>query len=87
MQTQIEFTHKENKPENQRIFDQNKKALSNQCRIVYEAMKRGERLTTASALINYSVGDLRRRIKDLIDIYNVPVKSDLKEGRFKEFYL
>lgn len=86
MQTQINF-HIENNQESQAIFNGNIEHFSKQCRIVYEAMKRGERLTTTDALIKYGIGDLRRRIKDLRDNYKIDVKSELQENRFKTYYL
>jgi len=86
MQTQINF-HIENNQESQAIFNGNIEHFSNQCRIVYEAMKRGERLTTTDALIKYGIGDLRRRVKDLRDNYKIDVKSELQENRFKTYYL
>lgn len=89
-QLQIDFStlsHQENNIESQRHFDENKDKFSKQCKIVYEALLRGERLTTAKALIEYGIGDLRRRIKDLKDIWKVPVQSEYVENRYKEFYL
>ncbi|MBP1222614.1 helix-turn-helix domain-containing protein [Flavobacterium sp. 1355] len=89
-QQEIKFNdlfHIENKISNQEHFERNKEQFSNQCRIVYEALLRGERLTTTKALLNYQIGDLRRRIKDLKDIWNVPVQSEYKEGKYKEFFL
>lgn len=90
-QLQIDFNkpliHFENKTENQLIFEANKEHFSNQCRIVFEALLRGERLTTAKALLKYGIGDLRRRCKDLRDIWNIPVQSEYVEGRYKEYYL
>lgn len=89
-QNQIDFSqleHSENNPESQEHFNLNKKAFSRQCRIVYEALLRGERLTTTKALIEYGIGDLRRRIKDLKDIWNIPVKDQYVEGKFKEYFL
>ncbi|TDO68781.1 helix-turn-helix protein [Flavobacterium chryseum] len=79
--------HIENKISNQEHFERNKERFSNQCRIVYEALLRGERLTTTKALIDYKIGDLRRRIKDLKDIWNVPIRWEYKKGKYKEFYL
>ncbi|TDO66944.1 helix-turn-helix protein [Flavobacterium chryseum] len=79
--------HYENKISNQEHFERNKERFSNQCRIVYEALLRGERLTTTKALIDYQIGDLRRRIKDLKDIWNVPISWEYKEGKYKEFFL
>lgn len=87
----IDFTkpiiHRENNIESQKIFDDNKDKFSAQCRIIYDAMMRGERLTTKVALIKYSVGDLRRRIKDLKDMWGVPIKSELIQGNYKEYFI
>jgi hypothetical protein len=90
MDLELDFSqlhHTENKVENQEHFERNKERFSKQCRIVYEALIRGERLTTRRALIDYNIGDLRRRIKDLKDIWNVPVMDEYLEGHFKEYYL
>lgn len=89
-QLPIDFStlhHQENNIENQRHFDQNKDKFSNQCRIVYDALMRGERLTTATALISYGIGDLRRRIKDLKDMWQVPIIDQYVDGKFKEYYI
>lgn len=81
------YNHIENKVINQVQFEKNKKQLSKQCQIVYDAFLRGEKLTTSTALIKYGVGDLRRRVKDLKDIWNIPVEDQYLEGRFKEYFL
>ena len=90
-QTQIDFTapliHVENKISNQEHFERNKDKFSKQCKLVYEALLRGEKLTTTQALINYGIGDLRRRIKDLKDMWNVPVQDHYVVGHFKEYFL
>lgn len=82
-----ELNHIENKISNQEHFERNKEKFSKQCKIVYEALLRGERLTTTQALLKYRIGDLRRRIKDLKDIWNVPIKDEVVEGKFKEYFL
>jgi hypothetical protein len=90
MTLELDFSqlkHTENKISNQEHFERNKEKFSNQCKIVYEALLRGERLTTTKALINYGIGDLRRRIKDLKDIWNVPVQDEYVKGKFKEYFL
>lgn len=79
--------HIENKISNQEHFERNKDLFSNQCRIVYQALLRGEKLTTTKALLEYGIGDLRRRCKDLRDMWNVPVQSEFIEGRYKEYFL
>lgn len=91
-QLSIDFTkpliHRENNSESQNVFDRNIEHFSKQCRIVYSALNRGERLTTASALIDYGVGDLRRRIKDLKDNYGITnIREKMLDGRFKEWYM
>jgi len=89
-QPKIDFSslhHIENKISNQEHFEANKDKFSKQCRIVYEALLRGERLTTAKALLDYKIGDLRRRIKDLKDYWNVPIQSEMINGNFKEYFL
>jgi len=79
--------HQENNVDSQRHFEENKERFSNQCKIVYEALLRGERLTTTKALLKYKIGDLRRRIKDLKDIWQVPIQDEYVDGKFKEYYL
>jgi hypothetical protein len=75
MQKSIDFDkpvfRPQNNPESQHSTFKYGKKLNKQCLIVLEALQRGEHLTTASALIKYGIGDLRRRIKDLKDIYKV----------------
>lgn len=90
-QLEIDFnqtiTHYENNIESQLHFEANREKFSNQCRIVYDAMKRGERLTTASAILKYKIGDLRRRVKDLKDTWGVPIKSEMIGNNYKEYFL
>lgn len=89
-QLPIDFStlhHIENKVSNQEHFERNKEKFSNQCRIVYEALLRGERLTTTKALLDYRIGGLSRRIKDLKDFWNVPIDSEMIEGNYKEYFL
>lgn len=89
-QITIDFStiyHLENNIESQNNFDANIDKFSNQCKIVFKALSRGERLTTTKALLEYGIGDLRRRIKDLKDIWEVPVQSKYVDGGFKEYFL
>lgn len=79
--------HLENNAESQAHFEANKDRFSKQCKIVYDALMKGERLTTTKALLQYKVGDLRRRVKDLKDMWKVPVESEIIEGKYKEYYI
>lgn len=75
------------------LYDANLDDFNKQCRKVYELMTQGRRLTVREALLKFNIGDLRRRVKDLIDVYGVPIKKDYatdKHGtvtRFKVYYL
>lgn len=87
-QATFDFTHPHNNVESAERFDKNKDHFNKQCRIVYDALMRGERLTTSTALIKYQVGDLRRRIKDLIDYKGLKIESQYVPGtRYKEYYI
>jgi hypothetical protein len=87
MQTEIDFVHTvENNSESKQILNANREHLSAQCEKVLELLTSGKRLTVRDAMIEYGIGDLRRRVKDLKENgYNV--KGDLIEGRFKIYYL
>lgn len=78
----------ENNLESQAHYEENEKEFTKQCKIVHDALLRGEKLTTHDALLKYHIGDLRRRVKDLKDIYGIPVLSRYVTGtRFKEYFL
>lgn len=92
MQREIDFNnpivHSENNPESQAIFDENEPKFRGQCKTIMEAFKRGEKLTTTKALIKYGIGDLRRRIKDLKDNYNVDTINEEKlKGGYKQWFI
>ena len=87
-QAEIDFTihARENNPESQMILDANRPLFSNQCKKVYEALLRGEKLTTGIALLNYQIGDLRARIRDIRNS-GIDVKDEYIEGRYKRYFL
>ena len=90
MTTQIEIVFTvltpQNNSESESILVANEKHLSKQCKVLFEALKRGEKLTTTDGLLKYGIGDLRRRIKDLRDS-GIQVRDRLIENRFKEYFL
>lgn len=81
--------HKENTKANQALFNENEKVFRGQCKIVMDALNRGEQLTVATAMQEYGIGDLRRRIKDLKDTYGVKNIASvfLNNNRTKTWYL
>lgn len=90
MTTQLEISFSVLTPQNNResetILIENEKRLSRQCRVLYEALLRGERLTTTDGILKYGIGDLRARVRDLRK-NGIDVKGDLIENRFKQYYL
>lgn len=70
----------ENSRESQTILENNLPLFNKQCKIVFEALMRGEILTTTTALIKYKVGDLRARLRD---IRNTVITIDGKEETFR----
>lgn len=75
MQTRIDFTnpiiHRENNLVSQVSFEINEPRFRGQCKTIMDAFLRGEKLSVVDAMVNYKIGDLRRRIKDLKDNYGV----------------
>jgi hypothetical protein len=76
----------ENNAESTATLREMKDIIPNQCRLILDAMMRGERLTVKSAINQYNIGDLRRRIKDLKDYYKVPISSQ-RLGYKKEWFM
>lgn len=92
MQQTIDFSkpivHFENNLESQLDFMERETEFRGQCKTIMDAFIKGERLSTKTALINYGIGDLRRRIKDLRDNYGVQnIGEEKKSGGFKVWFL
>lgn len=80
---------RENNPESQAVLDLRREDFNQQCWEVLKRMLDGERLSYKTA-INSGIGDIRRRAKDLIDGYGIPIKRewvDDDEQRFKVYYI
>jgi hypothetical protein len=77
---------RENNPESQANLDRNRPHFTNQCELLLEVLRKGEHLTGRSALLDYGVAALPRRIKDLKE-NGIPVQSRMIGGGFKEYYL
>ena len=92
MQTSIDFSkpiiRKENNAESQAILEANESRFRGQCKTIMDAFLRGEKLSVATAHIRYKIGDLRRRIKDLKDNYQVEgIEAKMVGNGFKEWSL
>lgn len=89
-QIPIDFTtHKvENNTESQQHLEDNTIHFNAQCKKVYELLKSGVRLTVMSAMNDYQVMSLPRRILDLKQNNKIEIQSRFIPGtRIKEYYL
>lgn len=75
----FQLHERENNRESQTILEYNVPHFKGQCKIVFDALMRGEILTTSTALLKYKVGDLRARIRD---IKNTVLKTEHGEEKF-----
>lgn len=81
----------ENNPESQAMLDAHRDVFTRECWVVLKRMLEGEVITMKSA-INSGISDIRRRSKDLIDDYKIPVQREFIEvdgvkTRRKKYYI
>jgi hypothetical protein len=92
MQLALDFScHRdENNHDSRRHLEENRQKFSDQCQKVYSLLLSGVRLTVLSAMTEYGISSLPRRILDLkesgIEIKDAWVKTDSKE-RWKEYFI
>ncbi len=98
MQLALDFScHRdENNHDSRRHLEENRDKFSRQCALVYSLLKSGVRLTVLSAITEYGISSLPRRILDLkehfkregidVEIKDAWVKTDSKE-RCKEYFI
>lgn len=96
LQTDLFNIHShENNRESQTILENNLPYFNKQCQIVFDALMRGEILTTTTALIKYRVGDLRARMRDLRNTVltidgkeeNIRHHEQLSSNRYKSWWM
>jgi hypothetical protein len=75
----------ENNPESQQMLDDNFVRFAKQDLLVLNILLLGIKLDTKTALLEYRIGDLRRRIKTLRDA-GFPIKDIKPYKRFKLYY-
>ena len=84
---EIDFVHaRENNYLSQDYLNANKDHLNNQCLKVYELLKSGVRLTVISAMNDYQVMSLPRRILDIETKLGIVIPRTRK-GKIIEYYL
>ena len=89
LQQEIDFTgislHPENNKHSEEILLEQESRLSENCKKIYKALKRGARLTGID-IINMGMTEYRRRIKDLREAGVVIQETKLSNG-CKQWYL
>ena len=82
-QEPFEVHQHERGQQNQHILNTNRKKFSRQCKILFDAMMRGERLTSYGCALQYKIMDARRRFCDLEE-NGVRISERLIDSNFKE---
>jgi len=77
---------KENNAHSEQILFDQYERLNHNCKIIYDALKRGERLTGRDIVSRFGMLEYRRRLKDLKEAGVVIQETTLKGGT-KQWYL
>ena len=83
---ELEKSRIENNPESQQILDDNYKHFGKQDKLVLQILLLGVPLDVKVALVEYGIGDLRRRIKTLRDA-GFKIQDKKRYKRFKIYYI
>lgn len=75
--------------ESQRILETNRKRLSRNCSVLYEALMRGEVLNSVNVVKNYGIIDFRARCGDLYRVNGIHIhnKPSSLGGGIKDWYM
>lgn len=77
----------ENNEENEKNYIANLKDINNNCRTILEQLLTGRKLTGIDCA-KLGILEYRRRFKDLIDVYKIPIESEYPKGkRYKCWFL
>lgn len=96
MNKQIDYTKvvhvRENSQANEDHLNANRYHFVGQCAVLLTLFQQGLRLTTRSAQLQFSIGDFRRRVKDLKDAgveleWDWSYDKEGKKTRFKEWFI
>ena len=82
---QVTHTRENNKHSETILFDQYER-LNHNCKIIYEALKRGERLTGRDIVTRFGMMEYRRRIAD-IRAAGVEIKEEVLSNGAKEWWI
>lgn len=89
-QIEIDFVKshgRENNTESQMNYESNLEKFNNNCRIIFEQLLTGRRLTGLE-VVKLGIIEYRKRFDDLKKLYNIPVKDGYVDGkRYKTWWL
>lgn len=90
IQTEIDWnqvTHtKENNSHSEAILFDQYERLNHNCRIIYDALMRGEKLTGRDIVSKYGMMEYRRRIAD-IRAAGIEIKEEILKGGSKQWWI
>lgn len=69
---------RENKPENEKHLNDNRQKFTGQVAIVLSLLQKGVVLSSYTAMTQYHVGHLARRIKDIKDDLGIPIEDQFQ---------
>ena len=83
--SQVTHTKENNSHSEQILFDQYER-LNHNCKLIYDALKRGERLTGREIVSRFGMLEYRRRLKDLKDA-GIEIQEKILEGGAKQWWI
>lgn len=87
----VKVHFKENNEESEEFLHENRSRLSDQCQKLLGILQAGIRITNKDAIINYGIGDVRRRVLDLklsgIVVNSAWVVDDHGKRLHKEYFI
>ncbi len=88
-QLSLTFNTRQNTPDNQRIYDANKKGFSRQCQLIYDLLMTGRTVTVREMMNLLDIGDPRARIRDLRDAGVQVLDKEISNGngKYKSYYI
>lgn len=82
---QVTHTSENNSHSEQILFDQYDR-LNHNCKLIYDALKRGERLTGRDIVSRFGMLEYRRRLKDLKEA-GIEIHEKTLEGGAKQWWI
>jgi hypothetical protein len=83
--SQVTHTRENNSHSEQILFDQYER-LNHNCKLIYDALKRGERLTGRDIMRRFDMCEYRKRISDLRDA-GIEIKETTLKGGAKQWWI